>query len=53
MVTNSTRRVKLTKLKPRQPSDRPRRYAARIWHWRAKKYLYAADYGFKGFPVGR
>lgn len=28
-------------------------FAARIWHWRAKRYLYASDYGIKGFPIGR
>jgi len=25
------------------------RFAARIWHWLAKKYLYAADYGLMAF----
>ena len=28
------------------------KFCARIWHWRAKKYLYAKDYGIKGFPLG-
>ncbi|HEX4808700.1 MAG TPA: hypothetical protein VH325_07220 [Bryobacteraceae bacterium] len=27
------------------------RFASRIWHWRAKKYLYAKDYNIKGFPI--
>lgn len=33
------------------PAAAPK-FAQRIWHWRAKKYLYAKDYGIKGFPLG-
>jgi hypothetical protein len=40
-----------TKKKIPQP-DATTKFAARIWHWRAKKYLYASDYGIKGFPLG-
>jgi hypothetical protein len=42
----------VTKVKPRQ-TNQPQRFAARIWHYRAKRYLYASDYGLKGFPIGR
>jgi hypothetical protein len=34
-----------------QPNGKPL-FAARIWHWRKKCYLYAKDYGIKGFPLG-
>jgi hypothetical protein len=34
----------------RQPDGAPR-FCARIWHWRKKCYLYAKDYGIKGFPL--
>lgn len=34
-----------------QPEGAPK-FAARVWHWRAKKYLYAKDYNIKGFPLG-
>jgi hypothetical protein len=34
-----------------QPSANPK-FAARVWNWKAKKYLYASDYGLKGFPIG-
>jgi len=27
------------------------KFAARIWHWRLKKFLYAKDYNIKGFPL--
>jgi hypothetical protein len=40
-----------TKKKRAQPGAAPK-YAARIWHWRKKCYLYARDYGIKGFPLG-
>lgn len=40
-----------TRKKINQPSANPR-FAARIWHWRKKCYLYAKDYGLKGFPIG-
>lgn len=43
----------MSKLKPRQPEGQPNHFAARIWHWRAKKYIYASDYGLKGFPIRR
>jgi hypothetical protein len=26
-------------------------FAARIWHWRLKKYIYASDYGIRAFPI--
>ena len=35
-----------------QPEGQPI-FAARIWHWRAKKYLHASDYGLKAFPIRR
>lgn len=35
--------------KANQPESSPM-FAARIWHWRAKKYIYASDYGIKAFP---
>ncbi len=41
----------MTKVKPVNPPGQNGLFAARIWHWRAKKYLYAADYGFKAFPI--
>lgn len=41
----------MTTLKKQQPAGAPR-FAARIWHWRAKKFLYAKDYNIKGFPIG-
>jgi hypothetical protein len=28
-------------------------FCPRIWHWRAKKYIYASDYGLKSFPIRR
>jgi len=34
-----------------QPAANPK-FAARIWHWRKKCYLYAKDYNIKGFPLG-
>lgn len=37
--------------KPKQPDGSPK-FAQRIWHWRKKCYLYAKDYGIKGFPLG-
>jgi hypothetical protein len=43
----------MNKLKAPNPTGQPQRFASRIWHARAKKYLYAADYGLKGFPIGR
>ncbi len=39
-----------TKPKP-QPEGQTDLFAARIWHWRKKCYLYASDYGFKAFPI--
>ena len=39
--------------KPRQPEGQPGEFATRIWHWRAKKYIYSSDYGFKAFPIRR
>jgi len=41
----------MTKVKARQPEGHTGPFAARIWHWRAKKYIYASDYGFKAFPI--
>jgi len=41
----------MAKLKVKHPDGQDGLFAARIWHWRAKKYLYAADYGFKAFPI--
>jgi len=38
---------------PRQPETQSRVFVTRIWHWRAKKYLYAKDYGLKAFPISR
>jgi len=35
---------------PHQP-EATTKFAQRIWHWRAKKFLYARDYGIKGFPL--
>ncbi|MBL8215763.1 MAG: hypothetical protein JNK87_33885 [Bryobacterales bacterium] len=35
-----------------QPETANRKFAQRIWHWRAKRYLYAKDYNIKGFPLG-
>jgi hypothetical protein len=32
--------------------DATTKYVGRIWHWRKKCYLYASDYGLKGFPIG-
>ena len=31
--------------------DREQKFVQRIWHVGAKKYLYAKDYGIKGFPI--
>jgi hypothetical protein len=28
-------------------------FRKRFWHWRAKKYLYAKDYGLKAWPIGK
>ncbi|SPE34615.1 conserved hypothetical protein [Candidatus Sulfopaludibacter sp. SbA6] len=39
-----------TQPKMPKPAGQPI-FAARIWHWRAKKYLNASDYGFKAFPI--
>jgi hypothetical protein len=39
-----------TKKKQPQPSGSSK-FASRIWHWRKKCYLYAKDYGIKGFPL--
>jgi hypothetical protein len=55
-TSNSPKEVRITaKLAntKRQPDGQRGPCVARIWHWRAKKYLYAADYGIKGFPIGR
>lgn len=40
-----------TQKRIKQP-DGAQKYVARIWHWRKKCYLYASDYGIKGFPLG-
>ena len=37
--------------KVNHPEGQGNGFSARIWHWRAKKYLYASDYGFKAFPI--
>ncbi len=42
----------MAKIKKRIQPDGAPKYAQRIWHWRAKKFLYAKDYGIKGFPLG-
>jgi hypothetical protein len=38
--------------KPTQPAaNRDCFFVGRIWHWRARRFLYAKDYGPKGFPL--
>jgi hypothetical protein len=44
--------IMATQIKTPQPEGQPI-FAARIWHWRAKKYLYASAYGLKAFPIRR
>ncbi len=39
-----------TQIKKPQPEGQTI-FAARIWHWRKKCFLFAADYGLKGFPI--
>ena len=49
---SQVRRVNMaTKAKNTQPSGNTDAFAARIWHWRLKKYIYASDYGIKAFPI--
>jgi hypothetical protein len=43
----------MTRIKPKTPINQSKRFAGRIWHKGAQKYLYASDYGIKGFPIGR
>ena len=38
--------------KTKQKPEGSLRFVTRIWHWRAKKYLYAKDYNIKSFPIG-
>jgi len=42
----------MTKIKLPRPDGQDGQFAARIWHWRLKKYLYAKDYGLMAFPLG-
>jgi hypothetical protein len=44
--------IMATQVKTPQPEGQPI-FAAKIWHWRAKKFLYARDYGFTAFPIRR
>jgi hypothetical protein len=44
--------IMATQVRVPQPEGQPI-FAARIWHWRAKKYLHASDYGLKAFPIRR
>ncbi len=41
----------MDKTKQLNQPDGTTKYVARIWHWRKKCFLYAKDYGLKGFPL--